>query len=85
MALFNLAASLGEFRSYSLGLTHGHRKMICRSLDDQQARSFLKQRISIALHFGNAACVLGTVSDGDASETIYYIWLFQKPVYHCGS
>ena len=46
-------------------------KMPCRSHDDQRAGSFLKQRISVALQIGNAACVLGTVSDRDAFEEIY--------------
>ena len=48
-------------------------KMLCRSHDDQRAGSFLKQRISMASQIGNAACVLGTVSDRDAFEEIYYI------------
>ena len=48
-------------------------KMLCRSRDDQRAGSFLKQRISMAFQIGNAACVLGTVSDRDAFEEIYYI------------
>ena len=38
-------------------------KMFCRSHDDQRAGSFLKQRISMALQIGDAACVL---------EEIYY-------------
>ena len=46
---------------------------LCRSHDDQRAGSFLKQRISMALQIGNAACVLETVSDRDAFEEIYYI------------
>ena len=59
-------------------------KMICRSHDDQRVGSFSKQRISMALQIGNLACVLGTVSDRDAFEEIYYILLiFQKPLYHC--
>ena len=45
-------------------------KMHCRSHDDQRAGSFLKQQISMALQIGNAACVLGTVSDRDAFEEI---------------
>ena len=45
-------------------------KLLCRSHDDQRAGSFLKQRISMALQIGNAACVLGTVSDRDAFEEI---------------
>ena len=49
-------------------------KILCRSHDDQRAGSFLKQRISMALQIGNAACVLVTVSDRDAFEQIYYIW-----------
>ena len=48
-------------------------KMLCCSHDDQRAVSFLKQRISMALQIGNATCVLGTVSDRDAFEEIYYI------------
>ena len=48
-------------------------KMLCHSHDNQRAGSFLKQRISIALQIGNAACVLGTESDRDAFEEIYYI------------
>ena len=48
-------------------------RMFCRSHDDQRAGSFLKQRISIAPQIGNAACILGTVSDRDAFEEIYYI------------
>ena len=47
--------------------------MLCRSHDDQRVGSFLKQRISMALQIGNAACVLGTVSDRDAFEEIYYM------------
>ena len=47
-------------------------KMLCRSHNDQRAGSFLKQRISMALQIGNAACVLGTVSNRDAFEEIYY-------------
>ena len=37
---------------------------------------------SKALQIGNAACVLGSVSDKDAFEEIQYIWLFFKPVCH---
>ena len=48
-------------------------KMLCRSHDNQRAGSFLKQQISMALQIGNAACVLGTVSDKDAFEGIHYI------------
>ena len=48
-------------------------KMICRSHDNQRAGSFLKQRISMALQIGNAACVLEPVSDRDAFEEIYYV------------
>ena len=48
-------------------------KMLCRSHDDQRADSFLKQRISMALQIGNAAFVLGTLSDRDAFEEIYYM------------
>ena len=48
-------------------------EMLCRSHDDQRAGSFLKPRISMALQIGNAACVLGTVSNRDAFEEIYYI------------
>ena len=48
-------------------------KMLCRSLDNQRAGIFLKQRVSMDLQIGNAACVLGTVSDRDALEGIYYI------------
>ena len=48
-------------------------KMLCRSHDDQGAGSILKQRISMALQIGNAACVVGTVSDRDAFEEIYFI------------
>ena len=33
-------------------------KMLCRSHDDHRAGSFLKQRISMALQIGNAACEL---------------------------
>ena len=48
-------------------------KVLCCSHDDQRAGSFLKQRMSMALKIGNAACVLGTVSDRDAVEEIHYI------------
>ena len=47
-------------------------KKLCRSHDDQPG-SFLKERVSMALQVGNAACVLGTVSDRDAFEEIYYV------------
>ena len=46
-------------------------KMLCRSHDNQRAGSFSEQRISLALQIGNAACVLGTVSDRDAFEEIF--------------
>ena len=48
-------------------------KMLCRSHDDQRAGSVLKQRIPMVLQIGNAACVLGTVSDRDAFQEIYYL------------
>ena len=48
-------------------------KMLCRSHDDQRAGSFLKHWISMALHIGNATCVLESVSDRDAFEEICYI------------
>ena len=48
-------------------------KMLCHSHGDQRAGSFLKQRISMALQIGNAACVLRTVRDIDAFEEIYYL------------
>ena len=48
-------------------------KMLCRSHDVQRDGSFLKQRISMALQIANAACLLGTVSDRDAFEEMYYI------------
>ena len=38
-------------------------KMLFRSQNDQRAGSFLKQRISMALQVGNAACILGGVSN----------------------
>ena len=47
-------------------------KMLCHSRDYQRVGSFLEQRISVALQIGNAACVLGTVSDRDEFEKIYY-------------
>ena len=47
--------------------------MLSLSHDDQRAGRFLKQLISMALQIGNAACVLGTVSNRDAFEEIYYI------------
>ena len=50
-------------------------KVLCHSHDDQRAGSFLKQRISMALPIGIADCVLGTVSDRDAFEEIYYLKL----------
>ena len=57
--------------------------MLCRSHDDQLV-GILKQRISMALQIGNAACVLGTVSDREAFEEIFHIQLlFLKPLYHC--
>ena len=49
------------------------RKMLCCSHDDQRAGCFLKQRVSMALQIGNAAYILGTVSDRDAFEKIHYI------------
>ena len=53
-------------------------KMLCCSRDDQQACNFLKQRISVGLKIGNAACVLGTVSDRDALEEIHFLKLIFK-------
>ena len=43
-------------------------KLLCRSHDDQRAGSVLKQRASMDIHIGNAACVLGTVNNKDAFE-----------------
>ena len=48
-------------------------KMLCRSNDDQQAGSFLKQRISMARQIGNAVCVLGIVSDRDSFEEVHFL------------
>ena len=47
--------------------------MLCRSHDDQQVGSFLKQRISMALQIVKTACVVGTVSEREAFEKFYYI------------
>ena len=79
MAL-EVQGSLGEGReSFITRLC----KMLCRSHDDQRAGSFLKQRISMTLQIGNAACVLRTVSDRDAFEEIYYIKpKFFRPLSH---
>ena len=60
-------------------------KMLCRSHDNQRAGSFSKQRILLALQIGNAACVLGTVSDRDAFEEIFIHIAFFKPLYYCSS
>ena len=58
-------------------------KMLCRSHDDQRAGRFLKQRVSMALQIGNAGCILGTVSDRNSFEEIYYIsFVFLKPIYY---
>ena len=46
-------------------------EMLCCSHDDQRTGSFLKQRISMAPQIGNAACVLGIVSDRDAFEECF--------------
>ncbi len=50
---------------------------LCKNLsvtnDEPKAGMFLKQRISLAIQAGNAACVLGTVSDKDAFDEIYYL------------
>ena len=62
--------SLGESKEIFITLLC---KMRCRLHDDQRNGSFLKQRISMALQVGNAACVQGTVSNRDAFEEIYYI------------
>ena len=57
-------------------------KMLCCSHDDQRAGSFLEQRISMALQIGNAAFVLGTVSDRDAfEETFLRIVFFKQNLY----
>ena len=58
-------------------------KMLCRSLDNQRAGSFLKQRSSMALQIGNAACVLGTVSDRDAFEESWAIVCCCRPRIFC--
>ena len=48
---------------------------------DQRAASFLQQRIPMALQIGNAACVLGTVSDRDPFEEIYYIYNYHTYIF----
>ena len=45
-------------------------KMLCRSHYEKRVCSFLKQRNSMVLQTGNAAFVLGNVSDRDAFEEI---------------
>ena len=64
---FEVQGSLGE--SSQIFITRLC-KMLCRSHDDQLVGSLLKQRISMALQIGNAACVLEIVSDRDAFEEI---------------
>ena len=60
-------------------------KMLCRSHDDQRAGSFLKQRISMALQIGNAACVLGTGRQRCVRKNLLHmVYFFQKKrLYHC--
>ena len=73
--------SLGK--SSEIFITRLCKKLRCLH-DDQRNDNFSKQRISIALQIGNAACVLITVSDRDAFDEIYYLKLtFSKPLYHC--
>ena len=67
---WKVQGSLGESSEFSITRLC---KMLCRSQDDQRTGSFSKQRISVALQIGNAACVLVTVSDRDAFEEINYI------------
>ena len=60
-----ILGSLGESsKNFLLCL----RKMLCC------AGNNLKQRISMALQIGKAACVLGTLSDRDAFEEYYYMY-----------
>ena len=54
--------------------------MLFRSRYDQRAGNFLKQRISIALQIGNAACFLGSVSDRDVFEKLYHIYFFETSI-----
>ena len=68
LVALEVQGSLGESSEISITRLC---KMLCRSHDDQRVGSFLKQRISMALQIGNAACVLGTVSDRDAFEIFY--------------
>ena len=68
--VLEIQGSLGESSEIFITLLC---KMLCRSHDDQRVGSFLKHWISIAFQIGNAACVLGTVSDRDAFEEICYI------------
>ena len=80
LVTLKVQSSLGESSEISITRLC---KMLCFSHDDQRAGSFLKQRISMALLIGRAPCVLGTMSDRDAFEKIYYIYLnFFKPLFH---
>ena len=72
MAL-EVQGSLGESREIFIKRLC---KMLCRSHYDQRAGSFLKQRVSMALQIGNAACFLGTVSDRCVRRNLLHIVLF---------
>ena len=58
-------------------------KMLCRSNDNQRVVSFLKQRISMALQIGNAACSRNCERQRCVRRSLLHIANFFKPLYHC--
>ncbi len=48
-------------------------KKITNETGEQRATSFLRQRISIAIQKGNAACIMGTIPSCRSLEDIFYL------------
>ena len=53
-------------------------KMFCRSHNDQRAAFFGATDFHMSLQIGNAACVLGTVSDRCVQRNIHIVYFLQS-------
>lgn len=49
-------------------------KIITTKTSEPRSRAFITQRLSLAIQRGNAAAVMGTFSDGDKLNEIFYIF-----------
>ncbi len=65
--------TLGPWCQEAIEFTSALGKAISNESGEPRSTSFLRQRISIAIQKGNAACIMGTIPSSRSMEEIFYL------------